>query len=266
MCGAGVLPARMAAEARRQGWRVIAFTFGDALGLDAHVDLTIPSRFTDVGAVLTALQREGVSAALFSGKFWLGDVLHATHGDAQALRIAERAGTLAGSELTSVIATTLAGLGVEVLDQRQFVVDWIDREGCWSVRQPTNDEWDDVRRGLEIARTSARLGIGQTVTIKRGVVTAMEAVEGTTAAIARGAALAGPGAVVVKAVASANDYRFDTPAVGPDTLEAAAHGRVAVVAVEANRVLLLDKDRLVERANDAGIALVSVSDDAGERR
>ena len=266
MCGAGVLPARMAAEARRQGWRVVAFTFDDAAGLEAHVDRAIPSRFTEVDAVLTALARERVSAALFSGKFWLGDVLRATDGDAAARGIVARAGTLTGTGLAEAVVTTLASLGIEVLDQRGFVGDWLEGAGCWTARRPTDEEWADVRRGLELARLCAGAGIGQTVMIKRGAVAAVEAVEGTTAAIQRGAGLAGPGAVVVKAVTPENDYRFDTPTIGPDTVEVAVAGGVAVLAVEAKRVLLLERAALVKRADQAGMALVGVGDGDAARR
>ena len=86
----------------------------------------------------------------------------------------------------------------------------------------------------------------------------MEAVEGTTAAIRRGTLLAGPGAVVVKAVARDHDYRFDTPAVGAETVAAAAEGRAAVIAVESGRVLVVDPGATARAADALGIALVSV--------
>ncbi|PYN55968.1 MAG: hypothetical protein DMD92_16430, partial [Candidatus Rokuibacteriota bacterium] len=77
MCGAGILPARMAAEARRQGWRVVAFTFGDAPGVERHAERMIPSRLAEPGAVLAGLRDAGVGAALFSGKFSARDALGA---------------------------------------------------------------------------------------------------------------------------------------------------------------------------------------------
>ena len=76
--------------------------------------------------------------------------------------------------------------------------------------------------------------------------------------IRRGVAQAGPGAVVVKAAAREHDYRFDTPGVGPDTIEVAAAGGATVVAVEAERVLVLDKEECLRIANGAGMALVGV--------
>jgi DUF1009 family protein len=108
--------------------------------------------------------------------------------------------------------------------------------------------------------------VGQTVVLRRGAVTAVEALEGTTETIRRGLALAGPGGVIVKAVARDHDYRFDTPAIGPDTLAAAVAGGAAVLGVEAGRVLIVDRDAVVATADAAGLALVSVSGEAPPAR
>jgi DUF1009 family protein len=258
--GAGMLPARMAAEASRQGWRVVAFTFGDAPGVEVHAGRVIPGRLAEIGPVLAAMSQEGIEAAVFSGKFWLGDVLKADAADAAGAAIATQAGSLSETNLTTAVVSTLAALGIEVLDQRQFVGDWLGARGCLGAHRPDPRQWADVRVGLGIARTCAGARIGQTVVIKRGVVAAVEALEGTTAAIRRGGALAGGGAVAVKAVAADNDYRFDTPAIGADTIEAAAASGVVVVAAEAGRVMLFQRAAVIAAADRHGIALVSVDD------
>jgi len=101
--------------------------------------------------------------------------------------------------------------------------------------------------------------VGQTVVVKRGAVVAVEAIEGTTETIRRGIVVAGgQGAVVVKAAARDHDYRFDMPTVGPETIEVAAAGGVSVVALEAGRVLILDREACLRVADGAGMALVGV--------
>jgi DUF1009 family protein len=115
-----------------------------------------------------------------------------------------------------------------------------------------------VRHGLTVARLVADAGVGQAVVIKHGAVTAVEATEGTTETIRRGLAQAGAGAVVVKAAAREHDYRFDTPGVGPETTEVAAAGGASVLAVEAERVLVVDRDECLRIANGAGMALIGV--------
>ena len=258
ICGTGVLPARVAGEARRQGWRVVAFTFGEVPGVEAHADLTIPSRFDEVAGVLGALAQEQIGSVLFSGKFSVGEYLRGERPDATLKALERDAGTIVDANLAQAVTAMLGGMGIELLDQRPFLGDWLGGSGCWSAREPTESEWTDVRRGLAVARLVADAQVGQTVVVKRGAVVAVEAIEGTTETIRRGIAGGGKGVVVVKAVARDHDYRFDMPTVGPETVEAAAAGGAAVVALEAGRVLILDRDACLRVADGAGMALVGV--------
>jgi len=258
ICGAGVLPARMAGEARRQGWRVVAFTFGEVPGVSAHAERTIPSRLNEVGVVLAALEHERIGAVLFSGKFWIQDFLRGNRPDTALAEITAEAGAMVDTNLVQAVVATLGQLDITLLDQRPFLGDWLGGNGCWSARAPTDAEWADVRRGLAVARLVADAGVGQTVVVKRGAVAAVEAIEGTTDTIRRGITVAGVGAVVVKAAARDHDYRFDMPTIGPETIEIATAGGATVVAVEAERVLVLDKEACLRIANGAGMALVGV--------
>jgi DUF1009 family protein len=257
MCGAGVLPVRMAAQARRQGWRVVAFAFPGAPDLGSDADTVIPSRIDAMGPVLATLSREQVSGVLFSGKFWMGDLLATRTPDAAHARMASQAGALLDGNITQAIVGTLDGLGIELLDQRPFLGDWLGEARVWSSREPTEAEWSDIRRGFTVARLIAEASVGQTVVVRRGAVAAVEAIEGTTETVRRGTALSGPGAVVVKAVARRHDFRFDTPAIGLDTLVVAAAGGATAVAVEAAKVIVLDAEATIRQADAAGIALVS---------
>jgi DUF1009 family protein len=260
MCGAGGLPARMAGEARRRGWRVVAFTFDELSAPAIAADLVLPASFAELGAVLGSLHREGARAVLFSGRFSMREVVRtdAAGVDTVARAINERAGSRIDAALAGTVISTLAGLGIDVLDQRPFFGDALASAGAWSKRGPTEAERADIARGFAVARMMAEAHVGQTVVVRHGAVTAVEAVEGTTEAVRRGAANAGPGAVVVKAVARDHDYRFDVPAIGLETVQAAIAGGVAVVAVEAARVVVLDREAITRAADDAGLALVGV--------
>jgi DUF1009 family protein len=263
MCGAGSLPRRMAEQARGRGWRVIAFTFDGAPDLAGVVARVVPSRLTALVPVLDTCQAEGIGAVVCSGGFSMPDFLHTRLADADGV-VRERlrgAGSRLAPHVFAAVAQMFAGIQVEVLDQRPFLGDALPPAGCWAARRPTDAEWRDAGRGLRLARDLAAAAVGQTIVLRDGAVTAVEAVEGTTAAILRGTALAGPGAVVVKAVAPDHDYRFDLPAIGLETIEAAAAGRAALVAVEAGRVAILDPGAVVQAADAAGLAVVSIDVD-----
>ena len=96
----------------------------------------------------------------------------------------------------------------------------------------------------------------------RGVTVAVEASEGTDETIRRGVRLSGPGAVVIKAVADDHDFRFDGPAVGLATLDAMAAGGATALAVARGRTLLVDGEAVTRRAEEAGIAVVTLEDGA----
>jgi DUF1009 family protein len=109
--------------------------------------------------------------------------------------------------------------------------------------------------GFKTAKELGALDIGQCVVVRRQIVVALEAVEGTDECIRRAGALAGPGTVVVKVSKPNQDLRFDVPAVGPDTIRAMAEAKAAVLALEAGKTLAFDRDQMLTEANRAKIAV-----------
>jgi len=261
MAGSGALPGRVAVEAARRGWRVVAFAFDEASELETRAHRVIPSRLTDIGRVLERLQTERITAVVFSGRLPKGILLKADVVDAAALQILTEAGGLSDLALGAAVTDTLSALGIEILDQRTFLASVLAPAGTLTTRLPSEAERQDIRLGLRLARQCAEYGTGQTVVIARGVAVAVEGIEGTSETIRRGCQLAGPGAVVVKAIASQQDYRFDVPAVGLETLEVMARGQARALAVEAGKVAILDLESVVALANSSGIAIVSVESD-----
>jgi DUF1009 family protein len=261
MAGAGDVPGQVAGEARRQGWRVVAFTLGgENAGLATHAEEVVLVDLTDMQNAIQALAARAPGSAVFCGKFWKQDAFsRATETDPAGRRLIGAG--FGDIPLRRMIVTVLQGMGIEVLDQRQFLAPWLMNVPSLTAREPTPTEWAEVRAGLRVARALAAFDVGQTVVQARGVTVAVEAMEGTDETIRRGTRLAGPGAVIVKAIGADNDYRFDVPAIGPPTIAAAAEGRAAVLAVERGRVMLVDREDVTRRAEESEIALVTVDGD-----
>ncbi|MFL6545012.1 MAG: UDP-2,3-diacylglucosamine diphosphatase LpxI domain-containing protein, partial [Candidatus Udaeobacter sp.] len=118
-------------------------------------------------------------------------------------------------------------------------------------------EQDDVDLGCQVAKEIARLDVGQTVIVKNGTVVSVEALEGTNDALRRGGALAREGAIMVKVTKPKQDMRFDVPVIGVETIRIAAEARLRVIAVEAGKTLLLERDAIVDLANRSGISIVA---------
>jgi DUF1009 family protein len=118
----------------------------------------------------------------------------------------------------------------------------------------------DVEFGFRIARETSRLEIGQTVVVKSGVVLAVEGFEGTDQCLARGGELAGRdgGAVAVKVAKPNHDMRFDLPCIGAQTLETCAAAKIAVLALEAGKTLLLEQETCGQLAKKNRISVTTV--------
>ncbi len=148
--------------------------------------------------------------------------------------------------------------GVSVLDSRSFLKDLLAKKGVMSRRVPTPAQWKDLRFGFRIAKGIGKMDIGQTVVVKHGIVLSVEALEGTDAAIRRGGELGFGQAVVVKVSKPNQDLRFDLPCIGLETLESLKVSGSSVLGVEAEKTLIVFKERVIKEADRAGIALVGL--------
>ena len=157
--------------------------------------------------------------------------------------------------LFGAVADELAQGGVELLPATTYLEDCLAKEGLIAGPRPTKRLIDDIAFGFEIAKEVSRLDIGQTVVVRNGTVLAVEGFEGTDEAIRRGGGLGKGGAVIVKVSKPKQDFRFDVPVIGCQTLETAAGAGAKAIGVEAARTLLLDKEALKACAEEKKITI-----------
>lgn len=259
IAAAGPLPAQLAAEARRRGWRVVAFAFDEAPGLVEASDDLVRCRLTDLQSVLGELVTRRIGSVVFTGKLWKSAVLaQASLTDEVGRAVA--GGGFSDAALAGRVVGVLAGLGIDVLDPRSILEARMSADARVAGPEPDPAEWADIVAGLRLGLDLGRHGVGQTVVRARGATLAVEAAEGTDETIRRGLSLAGPGAVVVKAVPADHDFRFDVPTVGPATLDVMRRGGGRVLALSRGRVLLVDRDEVVRIAETAGITVMTIDD------
>lgn len=151
--------------------------------------------------------------------------------------------------------------GVKMLAASCYMDGNLPGEGVLTTRVPDEREMKDIARGMVVMQDMGRHDVGQTVLVKDGMVLAVEAFEGTNAAIKRGGKLGGKGAVLVKGAREGHDMRFDIPVVGLKTLKTMKKSGVTTLAFQAGRLILLDRDEVIAFANRHGIALVGMKTD-----
>lgn len=260
IAGSGRYPAAMAEGARRAGvgrLAVAAFVDETDPNLEATVDAWEWLKVGQLGKLSRFLKSQGVQHAVMCGQIAPKN-LFALSPDLRLLMMLARLKERNAETLFGGIADELAKDGITLLPATRFLEDHLPAAGhlCGPARKAK--ELLDVVFGLKIARETSRLDIGQTVVVRRGTVLAVEAFEGTNECIKRGGAMGKGKATVVKVSKPDQDFRFDVPVVGPATIEAAGAAGVLVVAIEAGRTLLLEKEetaRLCERYN---VTLVAV--------
>ena len=159
------------------------------------------------------------------------------------------------------LAHECEAVGVKVFPASSFMDGHLPGVGTLTTRSLTDREASDVAHGATVVRDMGRHDVGQTVLVKEGMVLAVEAFEGTNAAIKRGGKLGGKGAVVVKGAREGHDMRFDIPVVGLKTLKVMKSSGVTALAFQAGRLILLDREAVISFANKHGIALVGIETD-----
>ena len=148
--------------------------------------------------------------------------------------------------------------GTRILPASSYMDDHLPGAGALTERGLTELEASDIRRGVEVADDVGRHDVGQTVMVKSGMVLAVEAFEGTNAAIRRGGRLGGRGGVVFKAAREGHDMRFDIPVVGLKTLKVMKRAGATALGFQAGRLILLDREEVIAFANRHGMAIVGL--------
>lgn len=261
IAGNGKFPLLFAEEAKRQGYRVVAVAHHGETekAIDQAADDVTWLYVGQLGKIIRTFQRAGVTEAVMAGGIRKVKLFGNFRPDFHGARFLAKLKSREDDALLRGVANELEADGIRILESTFCLSHIIPGAGVLTQRKPRREEWEDIALGVRIAKEIGRLGIGQTVVVKDQVVVAVEAVEGTDEAIKRGAALAKSGCVVVKVSKPQQDLRFDVPAVGVDTIDLLRQVGGVVLAVEAGKTILLQKENLLSRADSHGISVVGVT-------
>ena len=264
IAGSGSYPLLLAAAARAHGAKqvvVVAFegeTSADITGVVDHVEWV---KVGQLNRLIRAFTDRGVSQAIMAGQVAPKNLFRNLRPDLRLVAMMARLKEKNAETIFGAVADELKKDGVTLLPATTFMDDYLAPAGPIGKRKPSSEQAEDIAFGLRLAKGVSAFDIGQTVVVRNGTVLAVEALEGTDECIRRGGVLAGEtgGAVVVKVTKPDQDMRFDVPVVGPRTIESCAAGRVAVLAVEAGRTLLLEKEATLAAADRAKLVMVGAS-------
>lgn len=257
IAGNGSYPLLLAESARKQGVQrlcAVAFKRETDTAISGKVDQVDWVHIGQLTKLLDALKASGVKHAVMAGQI-TPTSLFSVRMDSAMLALLSTLKTRNAQTIFGAVADQLRQIGVELLHAGSFMKDHMPTPGCLTRRTPTANEMADITLGMNVARATSQWEVGQTVVIKEGTVLAVEAFEGTDAAIQRAGKLGGTGCVVVKLAKSGHDMRFDIPVIGTRTIDTLKKIKAAALAIEAGRSILLERDNVIAGANAMNLAL-----------
>ncbi len=213
-----------------------------------------------LGKVINFFKKEGVHEIVFLGPITKTKIFRDLFPDLKGLLLWNKIDKKQDDAILRAIANALADEGINVLESTIFLQHLLFPAGVLTKAKPNKAQIRDIEFGWRNARAIGELDIGQCVVVRNCAVVAVEAMEGTDAAILRGGELAKENAVVVKVRKPGQDFRFDLPATGVTTLEVLKKAKGAVLAVEAGQSILFDRDKMIDEANKSGIVVVGVTE------
>jgi DUF1009 family protein len=272
LAGSGRFPIVFAESARQQGYKVacVGIRYEAPEELRDLCDSFQLVGISKLGGMIRAFKRAGVREIVMAGKV-TKSVMYTPFRivrlwpDLRMLRFWYR--TVRSDKrddwiLLSVI-DEFARDGMTFESALDYCPELLVKEGVQTKRAPSAAEMKDVEFGWALAKEMGRLDVGQSVAVKESAVLAVEAIEGTDRCIERAGMLCRAGGwTLVKVAKPEQDMRFDVPTVGLSTIESLHKARARVLAIEANRTIVIDQPLVIELANRYGITIIAMPDAA----
>jgi len=212
----------------------------------------------EIRKILHVLTENKIYQVIMIGKIDKRGFIEREGFDAMAMKMLMQIKDGKDISIFHLILDELKKNGVEVLAQDKFLRDMIVDNGTHTNRKLTQNERTDVLFGMDHAKRFATMDVGQTVVVKNQSVLAVEAVEGTDETIRRGALLCQSYPIICKAARANQDRRFDIPVIGLNTLKLMSKHGCKVIAVEADNILIVNRDMVIEYANSNQISIVGI--------
>jgi DUF1009 family protein len=281
IAGNGRFPFLLLEAARAQGLAVVVAAIREETDAEmdrrAAEDSGITVHWLSLGELsrlIDVFHREGVTKAVMAGQVKHKQIFSSIRPDWRLAKLLLNLPVRSTDRLLGAVAKVLEDEGIELMSSTKFLGPLLAEEGVLTGnvtggRAPDEEELRNIEYGLSVARAVAGFDIGQTVVVAAQACVAVEAMEGTDAAIERAGRLMETleadastlerRLTVVKVAKPNQDMRFDVPVIGMATIETMQRAGASCLSVEASRTLLFDREALLKRAAEAGIAIVATA-------
>ncbi|HUM06195.1 MAG TPA: UDP-2,3-diacylglucosamine diphosphatase LpxI [Terriglobales bacterium] len=270
IAGNGTFPFLVLDAARAQGYEIVVAAIKEETSPEIESKGATSVHWLSLGELsklIDTFKAEGVTRAIMAGQVKHKQIFSSIKPDWRLAKLLLSLGTRNTDSLLGAVAKVLADEGIMLENSTALLEPLLAKSGVLTKRAPTEQERKNIDYGRAVARHLAQYDIGQTVVIAESACVAVEAMEGTDAAIERAgqimrsldgdASTLSRALTIVKIAKPYQDLRFDVPVVGVKTIEVMRKAGATCLAVDAGRCLLLDGNAIIEVANDAQVSVVS---------
>jgi DUF1009 family protein len=261
IAGNGRFPLLALESARRLGHDVTVIAIQEeappeveALAPNCHwISLGQLSRLIDI------LKQEGITEVVMCGQVKHAKIFSSIRPDWRLVKLLAALPSKNTDGLIGGVIKVLEDEGIHLRDSTMLLKPLLATPGAMTRRKPDKEENVDIEYGRRVANALAGFDVGQSVAICERACVAVEAMEGTDAMLRRAASLVnGRRLSLVKVARRREHLLFDVPVAGLSTIPVMRETGTTVLAVEAGRTLLLDREQMIAEADAAGIAIVGI--------
>ncbi len=250
IAGAGELPEVFVKNTKNDDVFVIGAKDITTIKSDVVLSVGKISKLIDI---IKAQKPDGI---VMLGKFEHKLALNPRNYDIRAISILASLKDKKPATIIKAFMKLLEKEGFNFIDPRPYLEDLlIKKTGVLNGISPSKEDLEDIEFGVNIAKEVATLDIGQTVVVKQKAVVAIEAMEGTDETVLRAFKIIGKGSIIIKSARKNQDFRIDVPTVGIRTLDVASKAKASVLAIQKNKVYVLEKERFLKNATKEGICI-----------
>ncbi len=259
LAGGGDFAATVLGALRDRGHAVVVVGFKETdEALLRSVPVSLRADVSEVEKVIAFLKGAGVKEIMMAGYVSHAQAIRRLEEPTLFARVLGKLKDKRADSLLLAAALQLKLAGIKLVSAMPYLKHLVPARGTLTERPVSEDEERSIAFGLKMARAIAGLDIGQTVVVKKQAIVAVESLEGTDACIRRGGEIGQGGTVVVKVAKPRQDFRFDVPVIGLGTIASLRDSGASALAIEAGKTILLQREKVVAAANDAGLAIVAV--------
>jgi len=254
-------PIMVACGVKARGCKLVVagFTGHTNMAVVEHADVWKELKLGKLGKLIDYFKSNGVEKIIMAGTINKPKAMDITNLDMRAIKLLFKQKNKGDSAILGAFARELEREGMPVIPAHEYLPELLTPTGVLTQRQPDAREWEDLEFGWKIAKELGRMDVGQCVVVREGIVSAVEALEGTDATIQRGCKLGGSGCVVVKVFKPGQQEQVDLPSFGMDTLKTMAEGGATCLGVESGKSLFFDSDKALAFAEEHKITVVGLT-------